>query len=679
MSDLQHVMERVGRIVAADQLLKVDVRGVKAYALEGRVVLPAIENFDWLGEHASRMLHGMLDHECGHASFTDFAVIKRIVEEETPAFKALWNALEDGMIERLKGEEFRGCAQNLEQLHLWFWEHGGEGNNPISEVIASHPDLWTAFCLSVNTVVTPYGGHPIATIEALHTDVGAMLREVEAELVKVATAKTTEEIFAITKTIYDHFLDRMEEKPEPEAGDDAGDDDADTCDDDGDDLGDSEGGEDDARASESDDDADDDDSDGAADCDADDSSEDDADPSDTSKADADADAEEEADADAASKSTSHPIAERDLERWTNDDGTPLSPDEAVQVRVRKVFEQPRDVQPYTVFSHEFDLVRDFSSETHTAASGYERDMHAARSASEALSIAFESALRAKRDLHPVGGYDEGMADPDLLGEFAVGSCPADQLFQQMVAEDSDDVAVSILLDCSGSMGNGLSSKAHLAKLTAMALHQALSTCQVEHEITGFTTFESGRPHPWVGGEFAETARDAMLRLDAALNEAAEQGTDVYKFARCLRLWRGTRLLQVPVYGVFKSFGATDARGLENVAGLSHNLDGEAVLWQANRIAQRPEKRRVMFVLSDGLPEGTVDNAQGARYLKEAVQRVLASGIEIYGIGMDSAAVRTFYPEHWVCSDMQDLGRLAMTAMTDVLLRSRTERTWVKVA
>jgi cobalamin biosynthesis protein CobT len=273
-----------------------------------------------------------------------------------------------------------------------------------------------------------------------------------------------------------------------------------------------------------------------------------------------------------------------------------------------------------------------------------------------------------------------MADPDLLGEYAVGSCPADQLFQQMVAEDSDDVAVSILLDCSGSMGNGPKSKAHLAKLTALALHQALSTCQIEHEITGFTTFEDAMPHAWLGGDFGALARENMERLDEALREAAAQGTDVFKFARCLREWRhGKRLLQVPLYGVFKSFGSTDARGLEHVAGLSHNLDGEAVLWQANRIAQRPEKRRVMFVLSDGNPEGSIDNAQGARYLKEAVQRVLASGIEIYGIGMDSAAVRSFYPEHWVCSDMQDLGRLAMTAMTDVLLRSRTERAWVKVA
>ena len=677
MSDLHHVMERVGRIVAADQLLKVDVRGVRAYAVEGRVVLPAIENYDWLGAHAGRMLHGMLDHECGHASFTNFKLVNQIADDETPAFRALWNALEDGMIERRKGEELRGCAQNLEQLHTWFWEHGGDGDSPISDVIAQHPDLWTVFCLSVNTVVTPYGGHPITTIEALRPDVGAMLREVEDELGKVATSETTEEIFAITRAIYDRFAKQAEE-PEPEPGAEDGDDGA--CEDTSDEADEADG-EARAGASEDDDDAGDDD-DGRGDGgDADGASEDDpdADARGRSEAAADSAAEEKTDAEADSDGTPPPATERDLERWNKDHTTPLSPDEAVQVRVRRVFEQPRSVQPYTVFSHEFDLVRDFSAEMHTKTSGYERDMRDARCASESLSIAFETALRAKRDLRAIGGYDEGTPDPDLLGEYAVGSCPSDQLFQQMVAEDSDDVAVSILLDCSGSMGNGPKSKSHLAKLTALALHQALSTCQIEHEITGFTTYEDRFPSHWVAGDFAETARDAMARLKAALTEAEAAGTDISKFARSYRIWRDGRLYQLPVYGVFKSFGATDARGLENVAGLSHNLDGEAVLWQANRIAKRAEKRRVMFVLSDGHPEGSCDNAQGHRYLKEAVQRVLASGIEIYGIGMDSAAVRSFYPEHWVCSDMQDLGRLAMTAMTEVLLRSRTERTWVKVA
>jgi len=683
MIDLQNVMERVGRIVAADQLLKVDVRGVKAFAVKGRVVLPAIEHYDWLGEHAGRMLHGMLDHECGHASFTNFEVIERIVAEETPAFKALWNALEDGMIERLKGAEYRGCAQNLEQLHDWFWERGGDGDSPISEVIASHPDLWTAFCLSVNTVVTPFGGHPIETIEELHTDAGRMLREVEGELAKVATSTTTEEIFAITKTIYEWFQDTAEPpkpEPEPEESDDEEDGHGDTRDDDSEEQDDEE----DPSDCDDDDDADDadDDSDGGRARVRDDDTEEDDTEEETAGKGGGSEGEpaDDADSDAKVGRSKSPIVERDLGRWTRD-GTPLSPDDAVQVRVRHVFEQPRYVQPYTVFSHEFDLVRDFSAENVTTGNQFAADMREARAASESLSIAFESALRAKRDLRAVGGYDEGLVDPDLLGEFAVGSCPADQLYQQYVAEDSDDVAVSILLDCSGSMGNGHGSKSHLAKLTALALHQALATCQVEHEITGFTTYESHYGNQWIFGseDFRKQAAENMDAARAALKEAQAQGTDISKFARIYRETTGGSLIQVPVYGVFKSFGATDARGLENVAGISHNLDGEAVLWQAGRLAKRAEKRRVMFVLSDGQPEGSIDNAQGARYLQEAVARVQASGIEIYGIGMDSAAVRTFYPEHWVCSDMQDLGRLAMTAMTDVLLRSRMERQWVRVA
>jgi len=529
----------------------------------------------------------------------------------------------------------------------------------------------------VNTVVTPYGGHPIETIEELHPDAGAMLREVEAELVKVATATTTEEIFAITKTIYEWFAQEAEATPpEPEESDCDEDGAGDTSDDSSDEQGDAEdpfdcdddGGDDDA-----DDDGDDS---GLRVCDE--ASDEDASEDEKAEAGSGSEVEPDDDADADTKAarSKSPIVERDLERW-NRDGTPLNPSDAVQVRVRNVFEQPRYTQPYTVFSHEFDLVRDFSAENVVTGNQFARDMQDARTASEALAIAFESALRAKRDLRAVGGYDEGLVDPDLLGEYAVGSCPSDQLYQQYVAEDSDDVAVSILLDCSGSMGNGPGSKSHLAKLTALALHQALASCQIEHEITGFTTYESVYGNAWVHGDesFRVHAQETMAKARTALEEAKAQGTDITKFARIYR----DSFYQVPVYGVFKSFGATDARGLENVAGISHNLDGEAVLWQANRLAERGEKRRVMFVLSDGNPEGSCDNAQGARYLHEAVDRVLASGIEIYGIGMDSAAVRSFYPEHWVCSDMQDLGRLAMTAMTDVLLRSRTERAWVKVA
>ena len=114
----------------------------------------------------------------------------------------------------------------------------------------------------------------------------------------------------------------------------------------------------------------------------------------------------------------------------------------------------------------------------------------------------------------------------------------------------------------------------------------------------------------------------------------------------------------------------------NVDGIGYNLDGEAVIWAANKLAQRPEKRRVLFVLSDGLPAGSRDNAAGQRYLREAVERVIDAGIEVYAIGAQSEHVKDYYPTAWVCHDMNDLINLAVGSLTDVLLAGRQEQQWV---
>ena len=58
---VDHEMQRVGRITAADQTLDVHVRGVRAYAVPGAVTVPNISTYEWLGRRAKRMLHGLLD------------------------------------------------------------------------------------------------------------------------------------------------------------------------------------------------------------------------------------------------------------------------------------------------------------------------------------------------------------------------------------------------------------------------------------------------------------------------------------------------------------------------------------------------------------------------------------------------------------------------------------------
>lgn len=696
---IEHVMERIGKIVAADQGVEVQVRGVEAYAVPGRVVIPSIEAYSWLGRNAERMLHGLLDHECGHAKDTHFEIVKK-ASEVGAAFKRLFNALEDGYVEARMGDRYVGSAQNLAAKNEWWWVGGGDTKSMPARLAEADP--WTAFCLATTMLVRPFGGRRFSDFDAF-PELAKMLRTARPELTELSElrskTKATGEVFSIAERIYAKFDQKTKEEAERKAkeeeekkeskGEEEGGGSATSGsepDEDGDvapDGSDEEGGGEDQEGESGDGDAEGEEGTGGGS----EGEEDDGEVEGGEEAGGSGEGEGEGageDGDGEEEAPGKPPEEvtLELDRWT-DPGTPLSPEDEIRVRVKKVFEQPASVQPYTVFSHEFDIERDFSSDDLSDRSHeWESAVQDAREASDALIQAFESALRAKRDRRPIGGHDEGFVDESLLGEYATGSCQADRLYQQLVSEDSDEVAVAVLLDCSGSMGQGHGSASWLARQSAIAIHLALSACQIAHEITGFTSIVSSdiTRHQWSKGHEQEYVR-SFERMRQALVEAEKHGTCIAKFAR--EVYHRTpgelaarATLQVPIYGIFKRFAGVDARGLMAVSGIWENLDGEAVLWQAGRLARRPETRRVMFVLSDGYPAGSRDNAQGARYLAESVRRVLEAGIEVYGIGMQSEAVREFYPQWWVARDMDDLSNIAFGSMTEVLTRSRTERTWV---
>jgi cobaltochelatase CobT len=740
---IEHVMQRVGRIIAADQGLTVEVRGVQAYAVKGKVVLPAVETYEWLGRNAERMLHGLSDHECGHAGDTRFELIEGVAKRG-PSFKFLWNAMEDGYVESRKGRQYVGCSQNLSAKNEWFWNLSGGKYKSLRERISSPPDLWSAFCLALTMVVRPYGGQRIEAVKPLNEKVYSMLDQCRKEIAALAALsskpRATAEVIALCECIYKRFEQQAEKAKakasSPESGEDEETEDEKGTDSEGD-----EGeGEDSDDGSDSDPGADGSDADRHPGGDAEPPDEDAESPDEDGDADGEGgggdsdggddgsptpgvgsgedeeegegglegDSEAEGEGEGGSGGSgsdegesgsedegkseegeeSKPLSgdfDMDLSRWSEPVGFSMSPEEEINRRIRSVFEQPKDVQPYTVFSTEYDIERDFSKDDlRGATSAFDRDSAAVHMAADALTLAFESALRSKREVRAIGGHDEGTIDETLLAEYGVGVCPSDRLYQQFVAEDSDDVAVAVLIDCSGSMGNGKESKSLLARRAAIAIHLALSQCQIAHEITGFTTVDSDgvAGHPWLARVEKEAANNfACLRR--GLVEAEAHGTNVDLFAREIRRARGvpgkvagTAVLLLPTYAVFKSFDCEDGRGLVNVCGLQENLDGEAVIWQARRLAQRPEVRRVMFVLSDGYPAGSRDNAQGARYLSEAIERVTEAGIEIHGIGIQSTAVEDYYPRSWVCNDLTQLTSIALSGMIEVLTESRTERAWI---
>ena len=627
MSDIEHVMRRIARIQAADQDLDVQVRGNLAYAKRGKVVLPAIECYAYLGDDAERMIHGFCDHECGHAADTDFDVWEKEREARPEAWGELLNAVEDGYVEGRRGLLYRGCKQNLASKNEWFWEREDADGWSTQKQIAKAgkpPEAmcertisgWSGFLLGVTMHVRPYGSHSIEEIEKLNPEIGKALRLVESELDKVADlfdeTLQTPKCVEIANAIWDLVTDPESEGPTPPP-------------------------------------------DGAA--------SDEAEPGDDGEGDG--------------EGKGAMFAEMELERWTKEPGSVLNPEQAIQVEIQSIFEKPEDLRPYIVFDPSHDMERDFSAEDLSDLSEtYEGFKTEAAFATDALVLAFESALKAMRMKRPVAGADQGEVDPSLLAEYAVGSADPDTIYTDYVSDDDDQgVVVAVLIDCSGSMGNGHNAPSHLARMCAIALGEALGRCQVPHEITGFTTLSASysEHHSWAQG-YQDRIDANFSELRRKCEEAEARGTDLWEFART---WWGDDLM-VPFHAIFKSFTAEDRRGLCHVAGLSQNLDGEAVLWQARRLACRSERRRVLFVLSDGYPAGSHDNAQGARYLEEAVRRVINAGIEVYGLGMQSEAVAEFYPVHWVCNDLSDLASLAMTALIETLTRRRTERQWIEV-
>lgn len=710
MSHIEHEMVRVGRIIAADQALQVHVRGTMAFATPGHVTIPNIDHYTWLGARDGyRMLHGLLDHECAHALYTDFTALKdwRVKDKPCPALVELQNILEDAYIESLMGRRYVGSASNIRLMNEWFLVRENPGaSTPSGIALVRDGDLWSATMVALGAVANEHGHRTIEAFKPIRPEVYRLLKLVESELAEVAglTAPlATADVIRLALRIFDKLRTAVESKPEPkpepkpgakgekkpraekpehepapgadeEGEEDEPGDEPEEADDESD-----EGDADDDASEDSEDG--DDDSDGAAD--GDDESED-GDAGGEEGTDGDAEEGEGAEASTAEgkkESAAEPdggeeskptVEIMDIERWTV--RAPLRPVDAIHVIVRSVFEQPTTTQPYTNFSHEFDIERDFTGDRHDALSAsYEHAKLAAREVSDSLVFAFEAGLRSRDQKRPIGGHDEGEVDSQGLVEYAVGALPIDQLYVQHVDDDATNVAVAVLCDCSGSMSGR---KAALCQQAAIAMHSALSQVQIEHEITGFTTIESGsvRNHPWARAHIDEYNAN-FLRMRAALVEAEERGTRVDLFARELPHGHqhvGRADLLVPIHAVFKRFGDSDARALMHIAGISQNLDGEAILWQAQRIARRPEKRKVMFVITDGYPVGSRDNAQGSRYLKETIDRVMAAGIEIYGIGIESDHGANFYPLWWHCKSASDLIRVAVESLADVLIKRRVE-------
>ncbi len=213
------------------------------------------------------------------------------------------------------------------------------------------------------------------------------------------------------------------------------------------------------------------------------------------------------------------------------------------------------------------------------------------------------------------GQEQGYLDAARLTRL-VTSPEERRLFRREDQRSESDCAISILIDNSGSMNHHNETVAALADNLAKALELASVRC----EVLGFTTRE------WNGGQvtkdwLAAGSPDNPGRLNAIQHT------------------------------VYKEFETPWRRSRPAIAGLlrtdlfRESVDGEALEWASQRLALRPESKKILIVISDGSPMDTATvSANHERYLDHHLAQVCRN-IErrpdlklcAIGVGLDLSA------------------------------------------
>jgi cobaltochelatase CobT len=266
-------------------------------------------------------------------------------------------------------------------------------------------------------------------------------------------------------------------------------------------------------------------------------------------------------------------------------------------------------------------------------------------ATSKLANRLQRKLMAKQSRTWEFDLDEGMLDASRLSQVIID--PMNPLaYKQEKEMQFRDTVVTMLIDSSGSMrGRSIT----IAAMCADILGRTLERCSVRVEVLCFTT------RAWRGGQSREKwIASGKPSNPGRLNDLRHI---IYKAAD--DPWQRTR----------RNLGLMMREEL-----LKENIDGEALIWAHNRLVVRHEERKVLMVISDGLP---VDNStllvnpsnyleQHLKYAIDQIENYSAVELIAIGIGHD---VTHHYQRAVTITDAEQLGG-AMTGQLAELFEAK---------
>lgn len=225
----------------------------------------------------------------------------------------------------------------------------------------------------------------------------------------------------------------------------------------------------------------------------------------------------------------------------------------------------------------------------------------------------------------------------------------ERVFRKKMERKTKDVAVSLLIDLSGSM---MGTPVKYACMSAYIFAKALSKIGINFEILGFTT-------DW------NEPRDSFFQTLKKTEERAFDGQPSY-----------TRIepLNMPIFKKFgDKFSIETAQTLcyfsDSECPMNNNVDGECVLIASSRLLAQPQKRKILFVFSDGEPAFQTNySVWEKKHLRYAIEQATKAHIETFGIGICSDSVKKFYPHYSIVNEIEDLGKETLTQLKKFLVR-----------
>ncbi|WP_154943609.1 cobaltochelatase CobT-related protein [Klebsiella grimontii] len=244
-----------------------------------------------------------------------------------------------------------------------------------------------------------------------------------------------------------------------------------------------------------------------------------------------------------------------------------------------------------------------------------------------LAKDLERAIASKNRTQFIPGQRRGKIHGPSLHRLTLND---DRVFRKKDIRRAVNSCVQIVVDMSGSMRG--ENKIETACAAAYTLADALSRINVKTMITGFTTYTTPVPGT------SEFNRSEAL------------------FLPIIKTW------EAPVSGkqTMLNMGAVASTMI-----LAENIDGESILALLQHFSDRQEDRKIMLVLSDGMPQSQGRGLVG--HLKQATKQIEEeSDIHLMGIGIMTTAPRNYYRDNICLSSVGDLSETLIKQMQRLL-------------